>query len=137
MKARALLALCALATAAVTASAGEFVTANYGHVSVKAFQDLVTREFTARFPADAWEVFVYSDAFTMSRSGQAVCNAIAGVVPRGSHQFPARQFATTKTATVKPGRWNDAEALDFETECVRAAIGSMMEVDPAKVYRAP
>jgi hypothetical protein len=42
----------------------------------------------------------------------------------------------TKTATVKPGRWNEAEALDFETECVRAAIDNMMTTDLAKVYRA-
>ena len=131
-----LIALCSLAACAATASAGDFVTSNYGHVSVKAFEDLVTADFTARFPADTWAVFVYSDAFTMNRTGQAVCNAIVGVVPRGSNQFPRRQFTTTRTATVKPGRWNDAEALDFETECVRAAIGSMMDADPAKVYRA-
>ena len=131
-----LIALVSLATCAAIANAGEFVTANYGRVSVKDFQDLVTRDFTARFPVDAWEVFVYSDAFTMNRSGQAICHAIVGVVPRNARQFPLRQFATTKTATVQPGRWNDAEALSFETECVRAAIGNMMDTDPAKVYRA-
>jgi len=130
-----LFALCALASSVSLATAGEFVTANYGNAQVKDFQDLVTRDFTARFPADSWEVFIYSDAFTMSRSAQAICNAIVGVVPRGAHQFPRRQFATTKTATVKPGRWNDAEAQAFETECVRAAITNMMDTDPAKVYR--
>lgn len=118
------------------ANAGEFVTANYGNTKVKDFQDLVTRDFTARFPADSWELFIYSEAFTMSRSGQAICNAIVGVVPKGGHQFPRRQFKMTKTATVKPGRWNEAEALDFETECVRAAIDNMMTTDLATVYRA-
>lgn len=131
-----LIALCVLASGVSLANAGEFVTANYGKAQVKDFQDLVTRDFTARFPADSWEVFIYSDAFTMNRSGQAICNAIVGVVPRGAHQFPRRQFAMTKTATVKAGRWSDAEAQDFETECVRAAISSMMDADPAKVYRA-
>lgn len=118
------------------ANAGEFVTANYGNTKVKDFQDLVTRDFTARFPADSWELFIYSEAFTMSRSGQAICNAIVGVVPKGGHQFPRRQFKMTKIATVKPGRWNEAEALDFETECVRAAIDNMMTTDLATVYRA-
>jgi hypothetical protein len=117
-------------------SAGEFFTANYGNTKVKDFQDLVTPDFTARFPADSWDLFIYSEAFTMSRSGQAICNAIVGVVPKGGHQFPRRQFKMTKTATVKPGRWNEAEALDFETECVRAAIDNMMTTDLAKVYRA-
>jgi hypothetical protein len=64
-------------------SAGEFVTANYGNTKVKDFQDLVTRDFTARFPADSWELFIYSEAFSMTRSGQAICNAIVGVVPKG------------------------------------------------------
>lgn len=96
------------------ANAGDFVTANYGNTKVKDFQDLVTREFTMRFPADSWELFIYSDAFTMSRSGQAICNAIVGVVPRGVHQFPRRQFQMTKTATVKPGCWR---RLNLDSEC--------------------
>lgn len=109
MTLKALAALLPLAAFAAPVAAGELVTANYGHF----------------------------DAFTIHRSGQAICDAIAGVVPKGSRQFPARRFETTKTATVKPSRWNESEALDFETECVRAAISSMMDTDPTTVYRAP
>jgi hypothetical protein len=43
---------------------------------------------------------------------------------------------TTKTATVKSDRWNEAEALEFETQCVRAAIDNMMTTDLTSVYRA-
>lgn len=130
-----LIALLTLAFGVSLANAGEFVTANYGRTNVKDWQDLVARGFTARFPSNTWDIFIYSDAFTMSGGGQAVCNAIVGVVPRDTNQFPRRQFVSTKTATVKPGRWNNTEALNFETECVRAAIANMMNADTAKVYR--
>lgn len=133
---RILVTLCALLTYLHTAAAGEFSTSNYGHVNVKAFEDLVTQEFTTRFAANTWSIFVYSDAFSMDRSEQAICHAIVGVVPKGSHQFPLRQFSMTKTATVKRNRWTEAEALDFETECVRAAVDRMMSTNPAQAYRA-
>lgn len=67
---------------------------------------------------------------------EATCKSYLQVRSEGSHQFPMRQFKMTKTANVKSGRWNDAEALDFETECVRAAVTGMMNTDPAKAYRA-
>lgn len=135
MKALALIAPFILASTIGTAHAGPFLVANYGRTAVGDWQDLVTAVFTARYRPDAWQVFVYSDAGTLSRGVQAVCNAIVGVVPKDSHQFPARQFVITRTATVAPGRWNDEAALDFETECVRSAIDDMMNVDPATVYR--
>lgn len=117
------------------ACAGPFLVANYGNTYVSDWQDLVTRDFTAQYPPDTWQVFVYSDAERMSRSTQVVCKAIVGVVPKDSQQFPARRFVTTRTATAKPGKWNDDVALDFETDCVRSAINNMMSVKPADVYR--
>lgn len=131
-----LITLCVLALTMSFASAGEFITANYGSVQIKDFRDLVTDAFTVRFPVDSWALFIHSEAFIMPRDGLAICNAIVGVVPRGSNQFPMRTFKTTKTANVKAGKWNDDEALSFETECVRSALGNMMNTDPAKVYRA-
>lgn len=132
---KTIVAVLAFAVSANFAHAGPFLVANYGNIYVKDWQDLVTRDFTARFTPDTWQIFVYSDAEVLPRSTQAVCKAIVGVVPKDSHQFPARQFVTTRTATVKPGKWNDDVALDFETECVRSAIDNMMIVQPAKVYR--
>lgn len=117
------------------AYAGPFLVANYGNTYVRDWQDLVTRDFTAQYPPDSWQVFVYSDAERMSRSTQVVCKAIVGVVPKDSHQFPLRQFVTTRTATAKPGKWTDDIALSFETDCVRSAINNMMSVRPAEVYR--
>ncbi|CAJ0733976.1 hypothetical protein [Ralstonia mannitolilytica] len=132
---KTILAALALTASANVATAGPFLVANYGNTYAKDWQDLVTRDFTARFTPEAWEIFVYSDAVILPRSTQAVCTAIVGVVPKDSHQFPARQFVTTRTATVKPGKWNEDVALDFETECVRSAIGNMMRVPPANAYR--
>lgn len=132
---KALIALLTLTACASMAHAGPFLVANYGNTYVRDWQDLVTRDFTARYTPNAWEIFVYSDAEIMPRSTHAVCKAVVGVVPKDSHQFPARQFVTTRTATVKPGKWNDDVALNFETECVRSAINNMMNADPANVYR--
>jgi hypothetical protein len=61
----------------------------------------------------------------MPRDGLAICNALVGVVPGGSNQFPMRTFKTPKTANVKEGKWNDDEALSFETEC--AALRAILK----------
>ncbi|WP_010105099.1 hypothetical protein [Verminephrobacter aporrectodeae] len=129
-----LIALCTLASSLNLASAGEFVIASYGNVQAKDVQDLVTDGFTARFPADAWEIFIYSTAFTMKRRGQAICHAIVGVIPRRTYQFPRHHFSITRTATIKLEQWNDTEALAFETGCVRSAIINMMDIDPNDVH---
>ena len=51
----------------------------------------VTNKFTAEFPHRKWQIFLYNDA-GVTGNGAGFCYAIAGVVPRGSGEFPLRRF---------------------------------------------
>lgn len=87
--------------------------------------------FNARFPAARFEVFVYSDAFTVG--AQQACHAIVGVSPRDSFQFPIHHYSATQT---RPGRSMTAgEARGFALDCVTEAIRNMLSDDLDRVYQ--
>ena len=86
--------------------------------------------FNSRFPNNKFEVFVYSDAFTVG--DQQACHAIVGVSPRGSYQFPIHHYSTTQT---RPGKsLTVGEAHKFALECVNEAIRNMLSDSLDRVY---
>lgn len=87
--------------------------------------------FNARFPAARFEVFVYSDAFIVG--DQQACNAIVGVSPRDSFQFPIHHYSATQT---RPGRsMTVGEARSFALDCVTEAVRNMLSDDLDRVYQ--
>ena len=116
-------------------AAGPFRVSNYGAVQVKEFEAVVTEEFTRKFPAGEWEIFIHSDNFVLEGRGLAVCNALVGVRPYGADVFPLRRFSTAKVTDAKRGKWGASDGVQLEADCVRSAIRTMTDSDLNTAYK--
>ena len=126
---RSLLAT-AMIAAPATACAGEFnSTCHFSSEALSAcgenFSDLVTDRFIERFPADRYELFIYSMAAPFDEGGM-VAHAVAGVVPLDSHQFPQLRFQSSRTGD-NSVVYSAAELGQNELEVARNAVKQLME----------
>lgn len=125
------------------AVAGEFSVSCYFKNSniakcASVISDLVTDKFIARFPASKFQIFVFSDVHRYTNGGFAAY-AVAGVIPRGSNQFPLQHFSSS---LVNRGdkKFDALELSKFELEVYRSATKGLMdecEISPnCDVFRA-
>lgn len=121
--------LFALLASPVAGRAGEFnTTCNFATDALAAcgdnFGDVVSERFTERFPADKYQLFVYSNVET-NPAGDMLAYAVAGVVLKGSHDFPKQRFQTSR---VRGKGEYDADALgEEELGVARDAVAFLME----------
>ena len=115
--------------AAAPAHAGAFnVMCSYNSENLSAcadiVSDIVTDKFPAKFPNQAFTIFVHSDIHSYSAGGY-VAYAVAGVVPKGSSQFPVLRFSSSKLERQKRG---DVLTLaNVERENFRDAVKQLMD----------
>lgn len=134
----AIFSLCATASASVYAGAFN-VVCSYSNDNLSAcadvVSDIVTDKFLARFPNQTFSIFVHSDIHSYSNGGY-VAYAVAGVVPKGSSQFPIRKFSSSTLERQKRG--DTLTLANVEKENFRDAVKQLMdqcEVSPnCEVY---
>jgi hypothetical protein len=124
------LLLAALLAVPAVARAGDFVTTcNFQSDALKDcgsnFADIVTDRFIERFPADRFEIFVFSNVTAFDEGGM-IAYAAVGVVPLGSHQFPQLRFLTSR-AGAEDKRYTAAELGENERDVARDAVQSLMD----------
>jgi len=127
----------ALLVAAAGAQAGEFaVSCQYKNDNLQkcasVVSDLVTDKFVAKFPANRFQIFIYSNIMDFSNGGYSAY-AVAGVIPKGSGQFPIRRFANT-SINGSDKRFSAVDLANTELEVYRAAVKALMdqcEISPA------
>ncbi|MGQ0710480.1 MAG: hypothetical protein ACT4NV_12105 [Rhodoferax sp.] len=110
------------------AHAGEFnVACSYDNENIeecaKIISDVVTDKFTSKFPASRFSIFVHSSVHAYSRGGY-VAYAVAGVVPRGSGEFPVRYFSSSAMNGEK--RVDGLELSKIELENYRDVVRQLM-----------
>ena len=120
---------------ACQAHAGRFSTAEFGPARAEDVADLVTEAFTQYFPHDRWAIVLYSSV-TLSRTGQPLCYAIAGVSPNGQDRFPVKSYSSHAQAT-KPQSMTPGEQKEFAVSCARRAVENMMSDEVENMYVAP
>lgn len=123
-----------LASAGLTffqgAVAGQFsVSCSYENDNIQecaqVVSDIITDKFTAKFPATKYQIFVHSNIHSYTNGGYAAY-AVTGVIPKGSDQFPARYFATTRTNRTDE-RFTTVQLAEQELENYRSAVKELME----------
>lgn len=127
--------LAALALAApLGAVAGPFNAVTYGSVGAKDIASEVTDEFTKKFPTAKWSIFVWATS-GVTNKGMPYCSAIAGVVPKGSPQFPLLRYESLKMDTNQTTTLNVGELRTWAVDCARSAVSNMMSDNLNDIYK--
>ncbi len=126
--------LAAAAVISTGAHAGQFYLKTYGpKINGSDVSDLVTDAYTKKYPHTKWEIVVSTSAGTTNK-GIPFCTGFAGVVPRGSNDFPVRSYTSIWFDESKSVALSVGDHRDLTTNCARDAIASMMSDDPSNMY---
>jgi hypothetical protein len=124
------MALAALAIVAVPARAGDFnVFCSYTNENLQkcaaVVSDIVTDKFTQKFPATKFQVFVHSHMQAFTDGGYAAY-AVAGVIPKGSGEFPDYRVSTTNIDGTSK-MFSGVQLAEIEKSNYRSAVRALME----------
>lgn len=113
-----------------SAHAGEFsVFCTYSNQNLSkcanAISDLVTDKFIAKFPPSKYQIFMHSNIHSYTNGGYAAY-AIAGVIPKGSAQFPVVRYSNTDI-NGSDKKFGAIALAEKELDVYRAAAKSLMD----------
>lgn len=130
-----LLAAAALLSSSLSALAGEFNANCYSNSAcAEVAAPFVTDEFVKAYPAKKWALFVHSTVLLVGE--QPICMGTAGVVPDYTGQFPAKRYSSIRVFEHKKTSLTPGERVEYESQCVRDAVASMMTDRPENMYAA-
>lgn len=116
------------------AHAGQFNTRYYGNATGDDVASEVTEEFTKYFPSAKWSIFLWTTS-GITDKGIPYCNAIAGVIPRGSNEFPIHRYESISLDTSATGSKNVGELRKWSVECAKSSVNSMMSDQLKNIYK--